>query len=121
MERIPINLLEKAAQIKELWTPKIIARMNDDHFKLARVKGEFVWHSHNDTDEAFLVLQGKLTIQFRDGAVTLEAGELYVVPRGVEHRPVAHQECLILLIEPAGTVNTGEAGGDLTAPADAWI
>ncbi len=94
--------------------------MNDTHLKLAKIEGEFVWHSHPGTDEVFLVLDGEMTIRFRDGEVDLRAGELYVVPRGVEHRPVAERECHILLIEPAGTVNTGDAGGERTADA-AWI
>jgi mannose-6-phosphate isomerase-like protein (cupin superfamily) len=115
-----LNLSQLQAQIDEYWSPKIIAQMNDYHFKLAKVLGEFVWHSHSDTDEAFIVLDGTLTIEFRDGQVTLEKGEMYVVPRGIEHKPVAETECQILLIEPAGTVNTGSSGGKLTA-ADEWL
>jgi mannose-6-phosphate isomerase-like protein (cupin superfamily) len=115
-----LNLSQLQAQIDEYWSPKIIAQMNDYHFKLAKVLGEFVWHSHSDTDEAFIVLDGTLTIEFRDGQVTLEKGEMYVVPRGIEHKPVAETECQILLIEPAGTVNTGSSRGKLTA-ADEWL
>jgi mannose-6-phosphate isomerase-like protein (cupin superfamily) len=94
--------------------------MNDIHFKIARIEGEFVWHSHPDTDEAFLVMDGAMRIEFRDGHVDLAAGEMFVVPRGVEHRPVAVEECRILLVEPAGTVNTGDAGGERTV-AEQWI
>jgi mannose-6-phosphate isomerase-like protein (cupin superfamily) len=117
-----INNAEKFALFSERWTPKIIARMNDYHFKLARVRGEFIWHSHADTDEVFLVIDGRLRIEFRVGAVELRAGEMFVVPRGVEHKPVAERECRIMLVEPAGTVNTGgEQKSELTADPDAWI
>ena len=116
-----INLKAKLGKFSEQWTPKIISQMNDYHIKLARVQGEFVWHNHPETDELFLVVAGKLDILFRDGKVTLEAGDLYVVPKGIEHKPVAEQECHILLIEPAGTVNTGNVSDDKTAPNDVWI
>ncbi len=95
--------------------------MNDYQFKLAKIQGEFVWHSHADTDEVFIVIDGCLDIEFRDGKVTLQTGEMFVVPKGVEHKPVAQNECQIMLVEPAGTVNTGEAGGDLTAENDCWV
>ena len=120
MNYTPINPSRLKGRIKELWSPRIIAEMNDYHFKLARVSGEFVWHSHDDTDEAFIVLDGALTIEMRDGMVHLEEGEIFVVPRGIEHRPIAKRECFLLLIEPAGTVNTGNASGDLTA-SEEWI
>jgi mannose-6-phosphate isomerase-like protein (cupin superfamily) len=116
-----INFNEKLTLFSEPWSPKIIAQMNNDHFKLARLRGEFVWHSHTETDEVFIVLGGELRIDFRDGAVELRPGEMLVVPKGVEHKPFAQQECQVLLIEPAGTVNTGDAGGPLTAAHDAWI
>ena len=116
-----INFQEKLTKFSEHWTPKIIAQMNDYHFKLVKVKGEFVWHDHAETDEVFVVLKGKLEIQFRDGAVYLNEGEMYVVPKGVEHRPFAKDECQILLIEPAGLVNTGDAQSELTAPNYVWI
>lgn len=112
----PINLSEKLALFSDHWSPKIIAQMNDFHFKVARVQGEFVWHTHPETDEVFLVLKGRLEIHFRDGLVGLNEGELYVVPRGVEHKPAAGEECHILLIEPAGTVNTGDVVSEKTAP-----
>jgi mannose-6-phosphate isomerase-like protein (cupin superfamily) len=115
-----VRLRDKAAAVEALWSPRIVEQVNDLHVKVVRVQGEFVWHSHAETDELFLVLEGSLRIERRDGAVTLGPGDLYVVPRGVEHRPVAEQECRMLLLEPAGTVNTGQAGGSLTAPADEW-
>ena len=95
--------------------------MNDYHIKLGRFQGDFVWHSHAETDEAFLVIEGEMRIDFRDGSVNLKAGEMYVVPRGVEHKPYAEHECKLLLVEPAGTVNTGNAGGNRTAATDIWI
>lgn len=116
----PINLDQKLSLITEHWTPKIIAQLNDYHLKLVKIQGEFVWHSHPETDEVFLVLAGSLNIQMRDQTVTLNQGELFVVPMGVEHRPAAGEECHILLIEPASTVNTGDAGGERTAEAD-WL
>ena len=112
---VKVNLREKLTRFDDLWSPKIVADMNDYHVKLVKVQGEFLWHTHAETDELFLVLKGRLTIRQRDGEVTLDEGELYVVPRGVEHMPVAAEECHILLLEPAGTVNTGEAGGERTA------
>lgn len=115
-----LNLDRLQSQINSYWSPKIIAQMNDYHFKLAKVLGEFVWHSHAETDEAFFVLGGTLVIEFRDGQVTLEKGEMYVVPKGIEHRPIAKTECQLLLIEPAGTVNTGGSSGELSA-ADEWL
>jgi mannose-6-phosphate isomerase-like protein (cupin superfamily) len=116
-----INLAEKLAQFSETWSPKVIAELNDYQLKLARLKGEFVWHKHDDSDEAFIVLDGKLTIHFRDGQVNLEKGEIYVVPKGIEHKPVAVNECRILLIEPRGIVNTGDIQHKHTARNDVWI
>ena len=117
----PINFKEKLSRFNDRWSPKVIAELNDYQFKLARLEGEFVWHAHEDTDEAFVVLEGSLDIQFRDGSVTLKSGEMYVVPKGVEHKPVAIEECKILLVEPKGVVNTGTAGGERTAKNDVWI
>jgi mannose-6-phosphate isomerase-like protein (cupin superfamily) len=105
----------------EHWSPKIIAQLNDCHFKLVKLQGDFVWHSHEDTDEAFLVIDGNLRIHFRDGHVDLAAGELLVVPKGVEHKPSAEAECSVMLVETAGTVNTGDTSGKLTAKNDIWI
>jgi len=121
MEHTYINLQEKLSKISEHWSPRIIAQMNDYHLKLAKVQGEFVWHNHPETDEVFLVVKGQLDIHLPDGKVTLSEGEMYVVPKGVEHKPVAEDECHILLIEPAGTVNTGETVNERTAPNDVWI
>ncbi len=116
-----LNFREKLALFDEHWTPKVIAEMNDYQFKIVKIKGDFVWHDHQDTDETFIVLEGKLRIDFRDGEVELSAGEMYVVPKGVEHKPYAEEEVKMLLIEPRGIRNTGEAGGDLTAENDVWI
>ena len=117
----PVDLSQKQALIFEQWTPKIVAQMNDTHFKVVKIQGDFVWHSHPETDEAFLVLDGAMRIAFRDGHVELRAGQMFVVPRGVEHKPYAEHECALLLVEPAGTVNTGDAAAGPTAPSDAWI
>ena len=116
-----LNLQEKLAKFSEHWSPKIVAQMNDYHFKVVKVQGEFVWHDHPETDEVFLVLKGQLDIHLREGKVTLQEGEMYVVPKGVEHKPVAESECHLLLIEPAGTVNTGDVVSENTAPTDVWI
>lgn len=121
MNRQSINLQEKFSKFSEHWSPKIVAQMNDYHFKLAKVQGEFVWHAHLETDEVFLVVSGQLEIHFRDGKVVLNEGELYVVPKGVEHKPVAEEECHILLVEPVGTMNTGDVLDEKTAPNDVWI
>lgn len=121
MSHTPINLEEKFAKFTEQWSPKIVAQMNDYHLKLARLEGEFVWHDHATTDEVFVVLEGELTIELRDGSVHLREGEMYVVPKGVEHKPFAAKECKVMLIEPAGTVNTGEAGGEMTSEDGVWI
>ena len=116
-----INFRDKFGQFSDLWSPRVIAEMNDYQFKLAKIQGEFVWHCHEDTDEVFIVVDGQMAIEFRDGSVELKAGEMYVVPRNVEHKPVATDECRILLVEPRGVVNTGDAGGRLTAEPDVWI
>ena len=116
-----INIKEKLSKFTEHWSPKIVAQLNNYHFKLAKIQGDFVWHDHPETDEVFIVLEGEMAIDFRDGRVNLKTGELFVVPKGVEHKPYAEQECHIMLIEPAGTVNTGDAGGELTAENDVWV
>lgn len=121
MEYSSINFQEKFSKFSELWSPKIVAQLNDYHLKLAKVQGEFVWHDHPETDEVFIVINGRLDILFRDGKVSLAEGEMFVVPKGVEHKPVAENECHILLIEPAGTINTGDVKADLTAPNNIWI
>ncbi|MBB4819284.1 mannose-6-phosphate isomerase-like protein (cupin superfamily) [Pseudomonas alcaligenes] len=116
-----INLLHKVSLFSEQWNPKVVAEMNDYQFKVVRIEGDFIWHSHADTDEAFLVLEGQLRIDLRDGAVLLGPGELYVVPKGVEHKPYAEGEVKMMLIEPRGVLNTGEEGGERTAQNDVWI
>lgn len=116
-----INLDEKFAKFSELWSPKVVGRLNDMHIKIAKVQGAFVWHAHADTDEMFMVHKGILTIRYRDHAVTLGPGEIHVVPKGVEHLPVAPEECQIIMIEPAGTLNTGDAGGERTVAEPSWI
>lgn len=116
-----VNLAQKLGRIPEPWSPRVVAEVNDYQVKLAKIEGAFIWHRHEETDELFLVLEGEMTIELRDGAVRLAAGELFVVPKGVEHRPVAAAECKLLLIEPRGVVNTGDAGGERTAPNDVWV
>ena len=116
-----LNLQQKLRLIDDVWSPRVIAEMNDYQFKLVKVDGEFVWHDHPDTDETFIVLEGSLRIDFRDSHVMVNAGEMYVVAAGVEHRPSAAAEVSLLLIEPRGVVNTGASGGELTAQGDQWI
>lgn len=118
MSNAPIDLAEKLSSFTDHWSPKVVARLNDYEIKVVKVQGEFVWHTHDDTDELFLVISGALTIQLRDGNVTLHEGQLFVVPRGVEHCPVTDGEVHAMLIEPVGVVNTGDAGGELTATHD---
>lgn len=117
-----VNLANKLAQFDAHWTPHIVGQINDMHLKVVKVLGEFVWHDHQDTDELFLVLSGSVTIEL-DGAadVMLEEGEFFIVPAGVRHRPVAEAECELLLLEPAGTVNTGDAAASEVTASDQWI
>jgi len=121
MDYAAINLHKKLAKFSDHWSPKIIAQMNDYHFKLVKFQGDFVWHSHDDTDEVFIVLDGEMFIEFRDGKVELKRGEMFVVPKRAEHKPFAERECKIMLVEPAGTINTGDAGGEMTAEDNIWI
>jgi mannose-6-phosphate isomerase-like protein (cupin superfamily) len=121
MNRQAINFQQKFALFAEPWQPRVVAEMNDYQFKLVRLQGDFVWHAHADTDECFIVLDGRLRIDFRDGAVELAAGEMFVVPRGVEHKPFADGEAKVLLVEPRGVVNTGQAVSERTARNDVWI
>lgn len=116
-----VNLTEKFGLFQDQWHPKIAAQINDTHLKLVKVQGEFVWHHHGVEDELFLVVRGNLRIELRDGAVDLSKGEFAVIPHGVEHRPVAEQECWIVLLEPAGTVNTGNVSEERTRGGDTWI
>ena len=115
------NVKDALSAISEHWQPHRLTSVNDYDVKVVKLQGEFVWHAHADTDEVFIVLQGAMTLEFRDKAVPLAAGEMYVVPRGVEHRPVAAQECCVMLVEPRGVVNTGDAGGAYTAQNDVWV
>ncbi len=121
MTRQPIDLKQKFSLFTERWSPKVVAEMNDYQFKIARLAGDFVWHSHADTDETFFIVEGELRIDFEDGAVNLKVGDLFVVPKGVLHKPFAEREVKIMLIEPRGTTNTGDQGGDRTAQNDVWI
>jgi mannose-6-phosphate isomerase-like protein (cupin superfamily) len=121
MQYQAINFARKLALITEQWRPKVVAEMNDYQFKLVKLEGDFVWHDHKDTDETFVVLEGSIRIDFRDGSVTLSAGEMYVVPKGVEHKPYAASEAKLLLIEPRGVLNTGHEGGARTAQNDVWV
>lgn len=115
-----INLADKFAQIGELWSPRIAAELNDSHVKLAKLHGEFVWHHHEAEDELFLVVSGRLRILLRDGELRLEPGELVVIPKGVEHKPVADEEVQVLLIEPKGTRNTGNLENERTRSPE-WL
>lgn len=117
-----INLRKKFALFDERWQPKVIAEMNDYQFKIVKLQGDFIWHDHKETDETFLVVEGDLRIDFRNGAaVHLSAGEMFVVPKGVEHKPYAEQEVKLLLIEPREVLNTGHEGGERKAENDVWI
>jgi mannose-6-phosphate isomerase-like protein (cupin superfamily) len=119
MKHAAINFLQKFDLFDEQWTPKVIAEMNDYQFKIVKLRGDFVWHDHNNTDETFIVIEGNLRIDFRDGAVNISAGEMFVVPKGVEHKPYAEDEVKLLLIEPRGVLNTGEEVNERTAENDA--
>lgn len=116
-----IDLHEKLLKFEDIWSPKVITELNDYQIKLAKVQGEFVWHKHDDTDELFMVIKGQMDIHFRDGIRHLNEGQILVVPKGVEHKPVANNECHIMLIEPKGVVNTGNEISTLKAENDIWI
>jgi mannose-6-phosphate isomerase-like protein (cupin superfamily) len=116
-----VNLAGKLAQFSDHWSPKIVAEMNDHQFKLVKLQGEFVWHKHDRTDEVFIVLDGSMTVHLHDRDIDVHAGELILVPRGVEHKTSAQQECSALIVEKSGTVNTGDVLTNLTSPADVWI
>lgn len=121
MEISVVNLTDKFSKVKELHAYKIIAAMNDYYFKIVKCKREFVWHSHPETDEVFMVKKGTLQIDLRDRTLTLNAGEMTVIPKGIEHKPHCSEECEIILVEPSATINTGNAGGDLTDLALEWV
>ena len=116
-----INFDNKFSKFSENWAPKVIAEMNDYQFKVVKIKGSFVWHDHKDTDEVFMVIKGEMEIEFRDGKVAISSGEMFVVPKQVEHKPYAKDECEIIVIEPRGVVNTGESEDKLKADNDVWI
>ena len=116
-----VNLSEKFDKFSDYWAPRVIAEMNGYYFKLVKVKGEFVWHTHDDTDETFIVLDGELIIEFRDKTITLKKGEMIVIPKGVEHKPASREECQIMIVEPKGVMNTGDSDDQLTAENDVWI
>ena len=118
---VPISFAKKFDCCTEQWSPKVVAEMNDYQFKLVRLEGDFVWHDHQDTDETFIVLEGTLAIDFRDGKVELEVGQMLVVPKGVPHRPRASTEVKVLIVEPKGVINTGDAESHMTAPLDDWL
>jgi mannose-6-phosphate isomerase-like protein (cupin superfamily) len=117
----PINFLEKFSKFEDHWSPKVIAEMNDYQFKLVKIRGEFVTHNHEDTDEVFIVIEGSMKIHYEDRVIELKSGEMVVVKKGEKHRPYAEEECKIMLVEPIGTVNTGDVGGELTALNNEWI
>jgi len=121
MSYTSINFQRKFGLFSEQWQPKVVAEMNDYQFKVVKLQGDFVWHDHKETDETFIVVEGDLRIDFRDGAVHVSTGEMFVVPKGVEHKPYAEHEVKLLLIEPRGVLNTGHEGGDRTAANDVWI
>ena len=121
MDYKAINFEQKFELFNERWQPKVVAEMNDYQFKVVKLKGDFIWHDHKETDETFIVIEGTLRIDFRDGAVLVSSGEMFVVPRGVEHKPYAEQEVKLMLIEPRGVLNTGHEGGERTATNDVWI
>ena len=121
MSSAKINLKEKFSKFTKQWSPRVIAEMNDYQFKIAKIQGEFVWHNHKETDETFIVMEGQMSLKFRDGEVRLNAGEMFVVPKGVDHKPCAEKACKILVVEPRGVINTGEAGGKYTMTEDIWI
>ena len=116
-----INFKSKFDKFNDHWSPKVIAEMNDYQFKLAKIKDDFIWHEHNDTDAAFIVINGVIWIEFKDETIQINAGEMIVVPKGTKHRPYAKEEAQIILVEPKGVVNTGDIESDLTALNDQWI
>ncbi len=114
-------LKDKLAKFSDHWSPKVIAELNDYQFKLVKIQGEFVWHNHPDTDEVFIVIEGSMNIEFENETVQLNEGEMLVVPKGIEHKPYAESECKVMLVEPRGVVNTGDADSELKADNDVWI
>jgi mannose-6-phosphate isomerase-like protein (cupin superfamily) len=121
MNYTAINFGKKFKLLNDRWQPKVVAEMNDYQFKIVKLQGDFIWHDHKDTDETFIVIEGALRIDFRDGAVHIAASEMFVVSKGIEHKPYAEQEVKLLLIEPRGVVNTGHEGGERTTENDVWV
>ena len=121
MSYYSVSFRKKFSLFDARWEPKVIAEMNDYQFKLVKLQGDFIWHDHQDTDETFIVIEGDLRIDFRDSAVRVSTGEMFVVPKGIEHKPFAEKEVKLLLVEPRGVLNTGQEGGDRTADNDVWI
>ena len=121
MTKTKINFNSKLKSISDYWSPKVIAELNDYQFKLAKIKGEFIWHKHNDTDEAFIVIEGNIEIELVDSTIELSEGEMFIVPKGAKHKPIARGEAHIMLIEPRGVKNTGDINNELTAKNDIWI
>jgi len=116
-----INFKNKFAKFDELWEPKVIANLNDYEFKLVKIKNDFIWHHHEETDEAFIVMEGSMSIEFETETITLHQGEMVIVPKGIKHRPFAEEEAKIMIVEPKNVRNTGDALDELTAPNDEWI
>jgi mannose-6-phosphate isomerase-like protein (cupin superfamily) len=116
-----INFTSKFSKFTDQWSPKVIAQMNDYQFKLVKIKNDFTWHKHDDTDEVFIVLEGQIFIEFENETIEINEGEMLVVPAGIKHKPFAEREAKIMLVEPSGVVNTGDNEGELTAPNDQWI
>jgi len=116
-----VNFNDKLSKFSDLWTPKVIAEMNDYQFKLVKIQGDFVWHNHQDTDEVFIVISGQMRIELESQTIELSEGEMYVVAKGVMHKPSAENECQVMLVEPRGIVNTGNVQNQLTASNDVWI
>jgi len=117
----PINIQSKFKLFSDYWSPKVIAELNDYQFKLVKIKGEFTWHKHENTDEVFIVIEGSMGIEFKDKSIELNIGEMIVVKKKEEHKPFANEECKVLIIEPRGVINTGDLGGELTSKNDVWI
>ena len=116
-----INLKEKLSKFSDYWSPRVVAEMNDYQFKLVKIKGKFIWHNHKDTDEVFIVINGAMNIEFKDRIINLSKGEMFVVQKGIDHKPYSENECEVMIVEPKGVVNTGNTDGELTAPNDIWI
>ena len=121
MKNKKISIINKFKKFNDHWNPRVIAEMNDYQFKLVKIKNDFVWHKHDDTDEVFIVIEGIINIEFENETIELEEGEMIVVPKGTKHKPYANEEAKIMLVEPSGVINTGDNEGDLTAPNDEWI